>query len=279
MSNNYAGIDYSGLGSTVNRDVATGIQYGVISQHSIQPDVMSDIWSEARDLSYEAAVEEMKDRVIQAAKLGSEEERWNRLSTIISEFEYADATIDGLIESIMEEGRAISKEKAWDIVEANFNDRYECDDRSWLWEKDGYTLTNCLQSDVFVSKSPYFTYAQFCSPCVPGAGNLDHPFPQNDPGVLDIARSKEFGPSYRFCAEAAGMPKVFCLGHDFFENEDAPYPVFNVATGKRVVMVEKQVECPACLGGNIKPALHEPGQRCRRCGGLGHEVKKVESEQ
>ena len=56
---NYAGLDYSGPGSTVNRDPETGIRYGVISQHSIQSDVMSDIWSEARDLSYEQAVEEM----------------------------------------------------------------------------------------------------------------------------------------------------------------------------------------------------------------------------
>jgi hypothetical protein len=58
---NYAGLDYSGPGSTANRDVATGIRYGVISQNSIQPDVMSDIWMEARDLSYEAAVEEQKN--------------------------------------------------------------------------------------------------------------------------------------------------------------------------------------------------------------------------
>jgi len=36
---------------------------------------------------------------------------------------------------------------------------------------------NCLDSDILVTKSPFYTYAPFCSPCVPGAGNLDSTVP------------------------------------------------------------------------------------------------------
>jgi hypothetical protein len=43
-----AGIDY-GMG-TSNRDAKTGIRYGVISQHSINPDALGDIVKTLREL-------------------------------------------------------------------------------------------------------------------------------------------------------------------------------------------------------------------------------------
>lgn len=72
----------------------------------------------------------------------------------------------------------------------------------WEYLGDGYELTDCLDNDIFVLKAPYYTFAQFCSPCVPGAGNLDNAMPD---GV-----------------------KTFCLGHDWFESGKAPYPVYSV---------------------------------------------------
>lgn len=78
----------------------------------------------------------------------------------------------------------------------------------YSYHKDGYSLTDCLDTDIFVLKSPYFTFAQFCSPCVPGAGNLDTPMPD---GI-----------------------KTYALGHDWFEDGSAPYPVYSVATGEEV---------------------------------------------
>lgn len=72
------------------------------------------------------------------------------------------------------------------------------------YENEGYELTDCLDSDIFVLKSPYYTHTQFCSPCVPGAGNLNSP---DTDGV-----------------------KTYCLGHDWFEDGKAPYPVYDVAT-------------------------------------------------
>ena len=34
--------------------------------------------------------------------------------------------------------------------------------------------------------------------------------------------------------------RAFCFGHDWFEEGKAPYPVFSVATGKRVRPEKKQ---------------------------------------
>ncbi len=81
----------------------------------------------------------------------------------------------------------------------------------YQYSGDGYELTSCLDSDVFVLTSPFYTFARFCSPCVPGAGNL------NDAGD-----------------ESHGV-MTYCLGHDWFDAQKAPYPVYSVETGKEVL--------------------------------------------
>lgn len=63
-------------------------------------------------------------------------------------------------------------------------------------------------SALMIIESPYFTYAQFCSPCVPGAGDLNSINPDG--------------------------AKTYCLGHDWFEDDTAPYPVYSVETGEVV---------------------------------------------
>jgi hypothetical protein len=79
----------------------------------------------------------------------------------------------------------------------------DCDPVGWSYEGEGYKLIDCLDTDIMVLESPFYTFAQFCSPCVPGAGNLDHAMPD---GV-----------------------KCYCLGHDWFEDGKAPYPVYRVS--------------------------------------------------
>lgn len=77
---------------------------------------------------------------------------------------------------------------------------------------DGKISAECGEDgDIFVMKSPYFTYAQFCSPCAPGAcyllNPLDHPEESN---------------------------RAYCLGHDWFDDGKAPYRVYSVETGEEV---------------------------------------------
>jgi hypothetical protein len=138
-----AGIDY-GMGLT-NIDHATGIRYGVISQHSVL-----QAWCDSAEAIY-------------------------------PEFDGGD----------MDEGA-------------------DAEPEGWTYEGDGYQLVDCLDSDIMVLKSPYYTHAPFCSPCVPGAGNLEQ-----------ASDDKE-------------LPRVYCLGHDWFDDKCAPYPVYNVVSGKLI---------------------------------------------
>jgi hypothetical protein len=57
-------------------------------------------------------------------------------------------------------------------------------------------ILDCLDSDYMIIKSPYVTHGPYCSPCVPGAVNLDD---SDGDGQL-----------------------AYCLPDDFFE-EKAPY--------------------------------------------------------
>lgn len=75
-------------------------------------------------------------------------------------------------------------------------------------DEDGYMGFVDSNNDLMIVKSPYYTHAQFCSPCAPGAGHLENPCPDG--------------------------PKTYCLGHDWFEGDKAPYPVYDVATGQLV---------------------------------------------
>ena len=65
--------------------------------------------------------------------------------------------------------------------------------------------------DVFVTLSPYFTYAQLCSPCAPGACYLGAPL-----------------------SRRINNNRCYCFGHDHFADGMAPYPVYDVVTGKLV---------------------------------------------
>lgn len=94
----------------------------------------------------------------------------------------------------------------------NDEDVYDDDTEPIGWHvKDAdYEMINCLDNDAMVLKSPYYTYAPFCSPCVPGAGNLD-----------DAARKGNLD-------EHSGV-RTYCLGPEWFDGDKAPYPVYRVS--------------------------------------------------
>ena len=65
---------------------------------------------------------------------------------------------------------------------------------SQTYEKDGYSLAYDNDSNViWVFKSPIAINAQYCSPCMPGAGNLDSPC---DTGVLTYALGLDWFDEY-----------------------------------------------------------------------------------
>jgi len=170
---NKVGIDY-GMGLH-NVDKKNGIHFGVISQHSVMPEAMDDFEPDYGKASCPSCGNEIREAT------GEED---------------SDYFCDKCKESF-------ESHEVWDNVEPN----------GFTYEQEEYTLTECLETNIFVLKSPYFTYAVFCSPCVPGAGDLDS---ANPDGV-----------------------KTYALGHDWFESGEAPYPLFNIEDGKEVIAKEE----------------------------------------
>lgn len=190
MSTDNPGIDY-GMGTT-NIDPTTGIRFGVISQNAVLQS-----WCDSAEPDYGAP---------HCPKCGNEatdpESRWEDCSTIPPD------------EDVNRDDYEIAPHSCGD---------YACDDCKYLFDGDeafgdepnGYTLQDGeytasagTDGDIFILQSPYYTHAQFCSPCAPGAGYLENPCPDG--------------------------PKTYCFGLDWFDAsiEPCPYPIYRVDTGE-----------------------------------------------
>lgn len=181
------GIDWSGIGTGANRDPeAPGYRYGVISQHSLDQDALQELWTSVHstDVSFEYWLNELK----------------NNLKGVLGDYVYGKDRLEEIVSGI--------------IDDYCLTDHYEGDgDSSFSYNDGRYIVENCLITDITVLKSPYYTYAKFCSPCVPGACNLDSPLEDFDDA--------------KHC-------RAYCFGPEWFEGAEAPYPVFEVATGAQV---------------------------------------------
>lgn len=177
MTTNYAGINYAGRNSTVNRDPDAGIRYGVISQNAVL-----QAWADDSEAQYPSACthcgSDIDQAIIDAVQSGDDEDKRTcpHCKVILEEKDF------------------------WD-VEADY----------YAYDDDGYKAQSDDYGDIFITKSPYYTYAQFCSPCAPGACHLSSPL--TDP-ISDN--------------------RCYCFGHDWFEDGKAPYPVYSVETGEVV---------------------------------------------
>jgi hypothetical protein len=169
----YAGIDYSMGNPTVNRDPGNGVSYGLISLHSLG----------------EFATEEF------------EPVYYHKVCTHCGEdlAEDFDECNDDVNEETGLAGNQCPSCK--DILETP-EDIYPDEADSWIFEDPEYSLMLSEQNEVWVFKSPFVTRAQYCSPCAPGAGNLDSP-----------------------CDKG---PLTYALGPEWFEDETTPYAVSRV---------------------------------------------------
>ena len=169
----YPGIDYS-MGEPVNRDLNTGIRYGIIHQHELL-----QAWADESEAEYPC--EECP---------------------------------------------------AWKDDECT-DDASMCEPRAFNVQDDTGLIASCgSDGDIFVIHSPYFTFAQFCSPCAPGACHLSNPLDMTEDEIAhanckaDISNPSEFLNN-----------KCYCFGHEWFwdtDDERAPYPVYSVETGELV---------------------------------------------
>ncbi len=169
------GIDY-GLGRT-NIDRETGIRFGVISQHSLSCWAIED---------FEADYGEPSCGECGSDAVEYEDEKHG-------EYDHERGCSDYACEDC---------ERVFDS-----SDAYGEEARGYTLDGE-YQATMGTDGDVFLLKSPYYTHAQFCSPCAPGACHLDNP-----------------------CDDGA---RAYAFGHDMFEGKTAPYPVYDVKTGEIV---------------------------------------------
>lgn len=176
------GIDY-GHGLT-NIDHATGIRYGVISQHSLAEWFFNEIESDYGEPH--------------CPKCGAEAYNSN-------EADFDDESGSGAKSDIWFDG------KDYYCLSCKFcfwsEEAFPEEPQGFSIDDGNYLAVDCLDSDVMVIKAPFYTYAPFCSPCVPGAGNLD--------GIQTTRID-------------ASCPKTYCFGHGWFEGGRAPYRVFRV---------------------------------------------------
>ncbi len=181
------GIDY-GLGRT-NIDPATGIRYGVISQHSLASWFYDDYDPQYGDPTCPKCGNPAKD----VTDFGAE------YLELTDEYDHDHGCTD----------------YACDDCRYTFDssDAYGEEPIGFELKDDDYHAVDCLDSDVMILRSPYYTYAPYCSPCVPGAGNLD---------------------SADDCTSEDGA-KTFCFSHDYFEDRRAPYRVFRVSDDTEVL--------------------------------------------
>ena len=180
----YRGIDYSC--GTANRDMETGIRFGVINQNDV-----GQAWYDASEPYYGEPC---------CPKCGNDAD----LSDLLAEDEIKDW------EREPHEGEDFGCYSCEYIfgMESAFPESA----LSFGFDEEGYKAEcGANYGDIFVMKSPYFTYAQFCSPCAPGACHLMNPL--KEPNMSN---------------------KCYCFGSDWFMDEKAPYPVYSVATGELV---------------------------------------------
>lgn len=164
----YTGIDYA-AGQLVNRNTETGVRYGVISSHSVNPDALEDIYQNGTDEDFENWKQAIHDGIRSALR---------------------DYLSERAIDRIIEHGL--------DDIGEDYEGTGDC--TRYSYEADGYKLLIDSSGDLWVFESPYFTYAQFCSPCAPGACYLSNPL-----------------------SEPVEANRCYCLGLEWFDDEN-PMP-------------------------------------------------------
>lgn len=179
------GIDY-GMGTT-NIDKANGIRYGVLPMNAI-----CQAWCDSSEGYYgEPHCPKCGNEASACEKTESDE-----LAEQRDEYEF---------------GCGACGDYACDDCHYRFDgDEAYGDEAISHYVDDGEYLAECGDDgDIFITKSPFYTRAAFCSPCAPGACYLESP---TDDGE-----------------------RAYCFGADWFDDDfPCPYPVYRVDTDECV---------------------------------------------
>ena len=205
------GIDY-GCGTT-NIDHDTGIRFGVIPANDI-----TQAWSEASEGDYGPP---------SCPKCGNE----------AVPIDHAD--VPDLDEDAPDDWDDEGRDHACPECRHSFDsqDAYGEEAIAWSLDDGEYRASQSGDdSDVFVLKSPYYTFGPFCSPCAPGAIYLRDAFGRDD--ILDRETGRQ-----------TTNIRAYCFAPDWFEwwpeldtprgewngkATSCPYPVYRVSDGELV---------------------------------------------
>jgi len=178
---------------STNHDKKTGIAYGVIPQRDVMPEALDNC-------EYDYGEPESECPECGADNMGAAWGDTVKCRDCGEEFEL----------------------ELPDCAEAN----------SFTIERDGYALSGECGSftssfDLWVLKSPYYTIAEKCSPCAPGAGYLKQlpDYMSAEPVAIAVSVTNSMGRG----------EKTYCLDGEWFESGVAPYPLWSVETGERVI--------------------------------------------
>ena len=178
-----------------NMNLETGIHFGCISQNTLDPEQLMGLIDDAEDVLYTSSLEEFETGLKEAIEEGEVLE--------FLKFTYMD-------ESLVDED--------FDTIMNEWCDGYQNDYHQFYYKDDEYEMDFCEDMNcIIILKSPYYTYCQGCSPCVPNAGDLDSPVTPDD-----YENNNDVGFFY------PKFHKAYCLPDEFFDDDKAPYKYFEV---------------------------------------------------
>ena len=176
-----------------NFDEKTGIRYGVISPHNISSYSLDEIYQKGTDPYYESGKKELEEK------------------------------IDSFFQDVGNLSDEV-KESLEDQIVTEWFEGYENPDGAMDYSDSEYDLhVSGDNFGIFVMRSPYYTYCRGCSPCAPGAGDLNNSF---DPDEHEITE---------------GYHRSLCLGHEWFDQDNdqysrkIPYRVFRISDDSEVL--------------------------------------------
>jgi hypothetical protein len=211
------GLDY--VGGKVNIDTETGIRYGVIPSNDI-----TQAWAESSEADYGPPT---------CPKCG------NEARPVKTRTEHSDPPGQWVSVVIDEEFPEGWEEEGMDYVceacKLVFDDSeaYGDEPLGWYVDDGEYEASCDSYGNVFILKSPYYTYGPFCCPCAPGAIYLrdgeepPEPLPSGERlSSWENRRAYCFDPEWFDAWEDAQVTGVY-NGN----KTSCPYPVYRVSDG------------------------------------------------
>lgn len=112
---------------------------------------------------------------------------------------------------------------------------FDClDPVAWAVDDGEYKAESFADDpDIFIIKSPYYTFCKLCSPCAPNAGYLKSFFVpmgrvREQLVLVKIISPSSYAEAFRSHAKAQGFYRAYCFSHDWFDEGKAPYTIFTV---------------------------------------------------